>query len=88
MIEFGQDRVSWELTVVKKLTDYDPAEDLGSDEAIAIFMAEAFATEDVAYISHALGVVARAKGMAGIASRWDYHGSSFIGRSAGRGIRR
>jgi DNA-binding phage protein len=35
----------------KKLTSYDPAEDLGSDEAIAIFMAEAFQTNDVAYIS-------------------------------------
>ena len=51
----------------KKLTNYDPAEDLGSDGAIAIFMAEAFETNDVGYISHALGVVARAKGMAQIA---------------------
>jgi probable addiction module antidote protein len=49
------------------LTAYDPAEDLGSDEAIASFMAEAFETEDVGYIAHALGVVARAKGMAQIA---------------------
>ena len=31
-------------------------------------MAEAFETNDVSYISHALGVVARAKGMAQIAS--------------------
>ena len=53
--------------VSEKLTNYDPAEDLGSDEAIAVFMAEAFKTNDVAYISHALGVVARAKGMAQIA---------------------
>lgn len=52
-----------------KLTNYDPAEDLGSDEAIAIFMAEAFQTGDAAYISHALGVVARAKGMAQIAGQ-------------------
>jgi len=52
-----------------KLTSYDPAEDLGSDEAIATFMAEAFQTSDVRYISHALGVVARAKGMAQIATR-------------------
>jgi probable addiction module antidote protein len=44
-----------------------PPEDLGSDEAIAVFMAEAFQTNDVAYISHALGVVARVKGMAQIA---------------------
>jgi probable addiction module antidote protein len=55
--------------MAEKLTSYDPAEDLGSDEAIAIFMAEAFQTEDVSYISHALGVVARAKGMAQIASQ-------------------
>lgn len=51
----------------EKFTTYDPAEDLGSDEAIAIFMAEAFETQDAGYISHALGVVARAKGMAQIA---------------------
>jgi probable addiction module antidote protein len=55
--------------VAEKFTVYDPAEDLGSDEAIAIFMAEAFATNDAAYISHALGVVARAKGMAQIAEQ-------------------
>ena len=47
----------------EKLTNYDPAEDLGSDEAIAAFMAEAFQTNDAGYISHALGVVARAKGL-------------------------
>ena len=55
--------------VAEKWTSYDPAEDLGSDEAIAIFMAEAFGTNDAAYISHALGVVARAKGMAAIAEQ-------------------
>jgi probable addiction module antidote protein len=55
--------------VAEKFTVYDPAEDLGSDEAIAIFMAEAFATNDAAYISHALGVVARAKGMTAIAEQ-------------------
>jgi probable addiction module antidote protein len=55
--------------MAEKLTTYDSAEDLGSDEAIAIFMAEAFQTNDVSYISHALGVVARAKGMAEIASQ-------------------
>jgi probable addiction module antidote protein len=50
-----------------KLTTYDPAEDLTSDTAIATFMAEALASEDAGYIAHALGVVARAKGMAQIA---------------------
>jgi probable addiction module antidote protein len=58
-----------EKIMQEKLTTYDPAEDLGSDEAIATFMAEAFQTNDVGYISHALGVVARAKGMAQIAGQ-------------------
>jgi probable addiction module antidote protein len=52
-----------------KLTTYDPAEDLTSDSAIAAFMSEAFQTEDVGYIAHALGVVARSKGMSQIASQ-------------------
>ncbi len=55
--------------MAEKLTPYDPAEDLSSDEAIAIFMAEAFQTNDAGYIAHALGVVARAKGMTQIASQ-------------------
>ena len=55
--------------MAEKLTIYDPAEDLSSDEAIAIFMAEAFQTNDAGYIAHALGVVARAKGMAQIAGQ-------------------
>jgi len=53
--------------MAEKLTTYDPAEDLTSDAAIATFMAEAFASEDAGYIARALGVVARAKGMAQIA---------------------
>jgi probable addiction module antidote protein len=51
-----------------KLTTFDPAEALTSEKSIAAFMAEAFASEDAGYIAHALGVVARAKGMAQIAS--------------------
>ena len=50
-----------------KLSSYDPAEDLATDEAVAVFMEEAFRTEDSAYIAHALGVVARARGMTQIA---------------------
>jgi probable addiction module antidote protein len=57
------------ITMTGKLTRYDPAEDLGTDAAIASFMAEAFKTNDVAYVAHALGVVARAKGMAQIAQQ-------------------
>jgi probable addiction module antidote protein len=57
------------MNMAKKLTTYDPAEDLTSDEGIALFMAEAFKTQDAAYIAHALGVVARAKGMSQIAGQ-------------------
>ena len=53
--------------MTEKLTSYDPAEDLSSDEARTCFMSAAFETNDAAYIAHALGVVARAKGMAQIA---------------------
>lgn len=49
--------------MTEKPTTYDPAEDLTSDAAIATFMAEAFETNDAAYIAHAQSVVARAKGM-------------------------
>jgi probable addiction module antidote protein len=55
--------------MTEKLTTYDPAEDLASDEAIASFMAEAFETNDASYIAHALGVVARTKGMTQIAGQ-------------------
>ena len=55
--------------MARKLTVYDPADDLTSAEAIGVFLTEAFRTEDAGYIAHALGVVARAKGMAEIASR-------------------
>lgn len=54
--------------MIEELSIYDPAEDLESDEAVAVFMAHAFETQDPGYIAHALGVVARAKGMAQIAA--------------------
>ena len=55
--------------MTEKLTSYDPVADLSTDEAIALFMAEAFQTNDAGYVAHALGVVARAKGMAQIAGQ-------------------
>ncbi len=45
----------------EKLTVYDPAEDLLSDEGIAMFMEEALKTEDADYIAHARSVAARAE---------------------------
>lgn len=53
----------------KKATKFDAAEALGSDAAVAAFMADAFASEDAGYIAHALGIVARARGMSQIAKQ-------------------
>src|SRR5690606_1054111 len=50
--------------MTEKLTTYDPATALVGDEEIAFFMADAFETGDAAYIARALGVGARARGMA------------------------
>jgi probable addiction module antidote protein len=47
--------------MAEKLTTYDPADDLRTDEAVAVFMEEALKTADEAYISHARSVVARAR---------------------------
>ncbi len=46
-----------------KIYDYDPAAALDSEDAIAVFLADALETGDTAYIAKAMGVVARAKGM-------------------------
>jgi probable addiction module antidote protein len=54
--------------MAEKLTVFDPAEGLTSNASVAAFMTEAFASEDAGYIAHALGVVARARGMAEIAN--------------------
>lgn len=53
--------------MTEKLTTYDPALALVDDEEMTAFMAEAFETGDAGYIAHALGIVARAKGMTQIA---------------------
>jgi len=49
--------------IAKRPTWFDPAGYLDSAEAIATFVAEAFETNDAGYIAHAIGIVARAKGM-------------------------
>lgn len=50
------------------LTSFDPAEGLTTREAIAGFITDALSSEDAGYIAHALGVVARAKGMTQVAN--------------------
>lgn len=52
----------------KQLYDYDPAAALDNEEAIAIFLADAFETGDASYIAKAVGVAARAKGMSQLAA--------------------
>ena len=47
--------------------DYDPADHLNSPEEIEVFLSEAFSTGDSGYIAKAIGVAARAKGMADVA---------------------
>lgn len=51
----------------KTLSTFDAAATLRDSEAIAEYMAAALETQDPGYVSHALGVVARAKGMSEIA---------------------
>jgi probable addiction module antidote protein len=50
-----------------KLTKWDAAEHLDSEEAIAAFLAEAMDIGDQEFIVHALNTVARARGMTQIA---------------------
>ena len=51
-----------------KALPYDPAESLTTPEAIEYFVRDAMEDDDASYISHALGIAARAKGMTKIAS--------------------
>jgi len=50
-----------------EIRDFDPAEYLDNEEAVAGYLTDALATEDVAFIADAIGVVARAKGMTRVA---------------------
>ncbi len=50
-----------------ELTKFDAAEYLKDDDMLAEYLSGALETADSAYISHALGVVARAKGMTQLA---------------------
>lgn len=55
--------------MVEKFSRYDPADGLDNLTSIEIFMADALQTGDAAHIVAALGVVARAKGMAEMAAK-------------------
>ena len=66
--------------MIEKSTTFGPAELLTSDEAIATFMADAFESGDAGCIAHALGVVARARGMTEIAIPAESAGRSSVPR--------
>ena len=50
-----------------KTRPFDPAKYLENDEAIADYLTDALETGDPAFVSDALGVVARARGMSDVA---------------------
>ena len=50
-------------------TRFDSTEFLDSDEAISAYIEEAFETNDPAFITQALGTIARARGMSQIAKQ-------------------
>src|SRR5690242_5646167 len=66
-------RKSWrpigDTTMTDKIHDFDPAEMLQSEQAIDVFLSDAFETGHAGHIASALGAVARAKGMTEIAKR-------------------
>ncbi len=55
--------------MTEKLTPFDTAEYLETPEDISFFLNEALATGNPGYIAHAIGVVARAKGMTDLAAK-------------------
>lgn len=50
-----------------KTRKFDVAKFLETDQDIALYLSEALETGDAAYVAHALGAVARARGMAKVA---------------------
>ncbi|WP_407525627.1 addiction module antidote protein [Methylobacterium oryzisoli] len=54
--------------MAERLADLDLADMLQSDEAIAVFLTDAFDTGDARHISTALGIAARAAGLDHVAS--------------------
>src|SRR5450830_1868008 len=64
----------------ESLYNYDPASALEDPESIAIFMVDAFETGDSVYVSQALGVVARSKGIAHLSQESGTDDLSFLSR--------
>lgn len=56
-----------EKTKVADLPEFDMAEHLGSDEAVAQYLSIVLEENDPAELAHALGTIARARGMTEVA---------------------
>jgi probable addiction module antidote protein len=61
---------------VSELPEFDAAEYLASDEDMAAYLTVVLEEDDASALAHALGTIARARGMAGVAQ------SAGIGREA------
>jgi probable addiction module antidote protein len=64
---------------------FDAAEALDTPEAIEAFLEDAFETEDPAFIAHALGVVARVKGISKLAEETGLTRQSLYKALSGEG---
>lgn len=51
------------MTKINELKTFDPVEYLDSDDAVRVFLDDAFETGDPKYIAKAIGIAAKAKGM-------------------------
>ncbi|WP_068317792.1 addiction module antidote protein [Polycladidibacter hongkongensis] len=67
---------------MKNTSTFDAADYLETNEDIACFLADAFESGDPAHVTHALGVVARVRGMAEIAEKAQLNKTSLY-RSLG-----
>lgn len=65
---FAADKNEQQINV-EDLPEFDVAEMLDSDEAIAAFLNDFLTEEDPAMLAHALGIVARAQGMTEVAKK-------------------
>lgn len=68
-----------------ELRPYDSAEFLSDEETIAMYVEEAFATGDPAFIAKALGTVARARNMTQLAEKAGMSRTSLYKALSGEG---
>ena len=52
-----------------KTTPFDAAKYIDTPEAVAALLEDALATGDAGYVAHALGIIARSKGMTAVAEK-------------------